>query len=211
EKLDFQTYFVKRGTKDEVRNVIFEGSENAKPAPGIIEAIEEAERVVICPSNPILSIAPILSIPTIREQLRRAKAYTVAVSPIIGGKAVKGPADRIMTTMGLNVSPYGVAEYYKDFLNHMITDTIDKSQEKQVAELGLKVTTTNTIMKSLQDSINLAKTVLDVARALFGKLQSDPEYEVNCDIIGWMTDTSDGKINMRDISLIARHFGETDP
>jgi LPPG:FO 2-phospho-L-lactate transferase len=164
KKLDFQTYFVKRGTKDKVKNVIFEGSENAKPAPGIIEAIEAAERVVICPSNPILSISPILSIPTIREQLRRSKAYTVAVSPIIGGKAVKGPADKIMTTMGLNVSPYGVAEYYKDFLDHIIIDTTDKNQEKQITQLNLKVTTTNTLMKNLQDSINLSRTVLNISK-----------------------------------------------
>lgn len=158
--LEFQEYFVKRGTKDEVTDVLFEGAEKAKPAPGILEAIKEAERVVICPSNPILSIAPILSISTIRDQLRNTDAYVIGVSPIVGGKAIKGPADRIMTSMGLEASAYGVAKYYEDFLDHLVIDKADENQKGRIKELGVKVTITDTIMKSLEDSIRLARVVM---------------------------------------------------
>jgi len=158
--LDFQEYFVKRGTKDDVTDVVFEGAEKAKPAPGILEAIKEAERVVICPSNPILSIAPILSISMIEDQLKSTDAYVVGVSPIVGGKTIKGPADRIMTTMGLEASAYGVARYYEDFLDRIIIDKADEHHKDRIRELGVKVTTTNTIMKNLEDSIRLARVVM---------------------------------------------------
>lgn len=160
--LDFQEYFVKRGTKDKVTDVLFEGTEKAKAGPGVLEAIREAERVVICPSNPILSISPILSVPMIRSELRKTKAYIVGVSPIIGGKAIKGPADRIMASMGFEVSAYGVAKFYEDFLDHLIIDTVDERHKKCIEELGMKVTATNTIMKSLEDSVCLAKVVTEV-------------------------------------------------
>ncbi|MDH5376020.1 MAG: 2-phospho-L-lactate transferase [Candidatus Bathyarchaeota archaeon] len=159
-RLEFQEYFVKRGTKDEVTDVLFEGAEKAKPAPGILEAIKEAERVVICPSNPILSIAPILSISMIRDQLRNTDAYVIGVSPIVGGKAIKGPADRIMTSMGLEASAYGVAKYYEDFLDHLVIDKADEHQKDRIKELGVKVTITDTRMKSLEDSIRLARVVM---------------------------------------------------
>jgi len=160
--LDFQEYFVKRGTKDEVTNVLFEGAEKARPAPGVIEAIKEAERVVICPSNPILSISPMLSILMIRNELRSTKAYIVGVSPIVGGKAIKGPADRIMVSMGLESSAYGVAKFYSDFLDHFIIDSVDEHQKPFIEELGISVTVTNTIMRNLEDSIRLAKIVIEV-------------------------------------------------
>jgi LPPG:FO 2-phospho-L-lactate transferase len=158
--LDFQDYFVKRKTKDEVTDVVFEGAEKAKPAPGILEAIKEAERVVICPSNPILSIAPILSISMIKDQLKRTDAYVIGVSPIVGGKTIKGPADRIMASMGFEASAYGVARYYEDFLDHLIIDKVDENHKDRIRELGVKVTTTNTIMKSLEDSIHLARVMM---------------------------------------------------
>jgi LPPG:FO 2-phospho-L-lactate transferase len=158
--LDFQEYFVKRGTEDEVTNVLFEGAEKAEPAPGVVEAIEEAERLVICPSNPILSISPILSIPKIRRALDETNAFIVGVSPIVGGKALKGPADRIMASMGLEVSAYGVAKFYRDFLDHLVIDKVDGNQKKRIEELGIKVTVTDTIMKNLEDSARLAKVIM---------------------------------------------------
>jgi len=160
-RLEFQEYFVKRGTKDEVTDVSFEGAEKARPAPGVLEAIREAERVVICPSNPILSIAPILSISIIRNELRNTKAYIVGVSPIVGGKAIKGPADKIMTSMGLEASAYSVAKFYEDFLDHLIIDKVDEHQKEHIEGLGAKVTVTDTIMRNLENSVRLAKVVME--------------------------------------------------
>jgi len=160
--LEFQEYFVKRGTMDTVTDVIFEGAEKAEPAPGVIDAIEGAERIIICPSNPILSIAPILAIKAIKKALENAKAPIVGISPIVGGKALKGPADRVMASMGYEPSAYGVAKFYGKLLKHFVIDEIDKKQRTLIERLGIKVTVTNTIMKSLEDSIRLAKIVMKV-------------------------------------------------
>ena len=159
--LDFQEYFVKRGTMDTVTNVFYEGAEKAKPAPGVIEAIKEAQRIIICPSNPILSIAPILSIPAIRKALEASKAPIVGVSPIVGGKAIKGPADRIMASMGFEASPYGVAKFYGNLLKHLVIDEVDLEHEKNIQKIGVKVTVTNTLMKSVEDAISLARVVME--------------------------------------------------
>ncbi len=158
--LEFQEYFVKRETMDNVTDVIFESAEKAEPAPGVIQAIEEAERIIICPSNPILSIAPILAIKAIKRALETVKAPIVGISPIVGGKALKGPADKVMESMGYEPSAYGVAKFYGQLLKHFIIDEADKEQKSRIEELGMKVTVTNTIMKSLEDSIHLAKTVM---------------------------------------------------
>ncbi|MEM3769659.1 MAG: 2-phospho-L-lactate transferase [Candidatus Bathyarchaeia archaeon] len=160
--LEFQEYFVKRGATETVTSVIFEGVERAKPAPGVVQAIEGAERIIICPSNPILSIAPILAIKAIKKALGKSEAQIVGISPIIGGKALKGPADMIMASMGFEPSAYGVAKFYGKLLKHFIIDEIDKEQKNRIERLGIKVTVTNTIMKSLEDSVRLAKIVMEV-------------------------------------------------
>lgn len=160
-RLGFQEYFVKRGARDEVTGVLFEGRDGAKPAPGIIEAIKSAERVVVCPSNPILSIDPILSIPGIKDGLKSTRAYVVGVSPIVGGKAVKGPADRIMSSLGLEASAYGVAKFYEDFLDHMVIDRADARLRTCIERLGTKVTVTDTIMKNVGSAVSLAAKVMD--------------------------------------------------
>jgi len=159
--LDFQEYFVKRGTADKVTGVLFEGAEKATPAPGVIEALREAERVIICPSNPLLSISPILSIPKIRETLMGLKAPVVGVSPIVGGKALKGPADRIMAGMGYEVSAYGVASFYGKLLKRFVIDELDREHKERIESMGIKVTVANTLMRSLEDSISLARVVLE--------------------------------------------------
>jgi LPPG:FO 2-phospho-L-lactate transferase len=156
----FQEYFVKRGAKDEVTGVLFEGSEDAVAAPDIIDAINNAERVVVCPSNPILSIDPILSIRAIKDALRSTAAYVVGVSPIVGGKAIKGPADRIMLSLGLEASAYGVADYYQDFLDRIIIDRVDESLRTRIEGLGVKVSVTDTIMRDVGDSVSLAEKVM---------------------------------------------------
>ncbi|MEM2911374.1 MAG: 2-phospho-L-lactate transferase [Candidatus Bathyarchaeia archaeon] len=159
--LDFQEYFVKRGTANRVTKVFFEGAEKAKPAPGVIEALREAERVVICPSNPILSIAPILSISAIKNEVAASKVPIIGISPIVGGKALKGPADRVMAGIGFEASAYGVAKFYGSLLSHFIIDEVDGQHKKRIENLGIKVTVTNTLMKSLEDSVRLAKVVME--------------------------------------------------
>jgi LPPG:FO 2-phospho-L-lactate transferase len=161
-RLDFQEYFVKRGTKDVVSGVVYEGCEKAKPAPGVLEAIERAELIVICPSNPVLSVSPMLSIPGFRDGLRRSNAYVVGVSPIVGGKALKGPADKVMASLGFEASAYGVAKFYEDFLDHLIIDNADEQHRTRIETLGVKVSVTDTVMRSVEDSVRLAKVVADV-------------------------------------------------
>jgi LPPG:FO 2-phospho-L-lactate transferase len=159
--MDFQEYFVKRAAQDTVTDVLFEGAEKAKPTAGIVEGIMKAERVVVCPSNPVLSISPILSITPIRNALKKTDAQVVGVSPIVGGKALRGPADRIMASLGLEVSAYGVASFYRELLDHLIIDKSDGEQKAHIEALGMKVTVTDTLMSSLEDSVRLSRVVME--------------------------------------------------
>ncbi|MFQ6094503.1 MAG: 2-phospho-L-lactate transferase [Candidatus Bathyarchaeia archaeon] len=161
--MHFQEYFVKRGARDAVLNVKFLGAETAKPAPGVIEAILESKLVIICPSNPIVSIGTILSVKGVREALTRSKARKIAISPIVAGAPIKGPADKLMRGLGLEVSAYSVAHLYRDFLNTFVLDEADEKERSRIEELGIDVVVTNTIMKSLEDKVRLAKTVLQGA------------------------------------------------
>lgn len=158
--IHFEEYFVKRGFIDQVLGVTFPGSENAKPTPQVLSSIRDAEIVIICPSNPIVSIGTILGLDNVRDTLRKTKARKVAVSPIVAGAPVKGPADKLLRGLGLEVSAYSVASLYADFLDVFIIDSADASQKKRIEQLGLEVRVTNTIMRSMNDKIQLAKTVL---------------------------------------------------
>jgi LPPG:FO 2-phospho-L-lactate transferase len=157
----FEEYFVKNGSVDEVLGVEFPGADAAKPAAGVIDAIKNAELVVVCPSNPIVSIGTILLVKGVREALRQTNAQVVAISPIIAGAPVKGPADKLMRGLGLEVSAFSVAKLYADFLDTFIIDTADASEKNRIKQLGVKVKVTNTIMKSLADKVHLAKNVLE--------------------------------------------------
>jgi LPPG:FO 2-phospho-L-lactate transferase len=158
-KMHFEEYLVKRGAEDQVLGVEFEPVDTATPAKGVIDAIMQSNGVVICPSNPIVSIGTILSIKSIRDALRKTNATVVGVSPIVGGATIKGPADKLMRGLGLDVSACGVASLYKDFLDGFVIDSVDGTQKKQIEELGIRVHVTNTIMKTLDDKTRLAKTV----------------------------------------------------
>ena len=161
-KMHFEEYLVKRGAEDQVLGVEFEPVDTATPAKGIIDAIMQSNGVVICPSNPIVSIGTILSIKSIRDALRKTNATVVGVSPIVGGATIKGPADKLMRGLGLDVSACGVASLYKDFLDDFVIDSVDRNQKKQIEELGIRVHVTNTIMKTFDDKTRLAKTVLSM-------------------------------------------------
>ena len=157
----FQEYLVKRGAKDEVLGVEFLGAESAKPAVGVVEAIMDSELVVVCPSNPVVSIGTILAVEGVREALRSTDAKKVAVSPIIAGAPVKGPADKLLRGLGLEVSAYSVAKLYLDFLDTFVLDMADAAEKGRIEKLGIEVKVTNTVMKSLEDKIELAKAVLE--------------------------------------------------
>lgn len=157
----FEEYFVKRGGKDEVLGIEFLGGDRAKPAAGVLEAIREAEKVVICPSNPIVSIGTILTVNGVRDALRRTDAKKIAISPIIAGAAVKGPADKLMRGLGFEVSAFSVAELYSDFLDTFVLDVADSAEKDKIEKMGIEVKVTNTLMKSLKDKVELARTVLE--------------------------------------------------
>jgi len=158
--MHFQEYLVKRKAQDEVVDILLEGAKEAKPAPGVVDSILNAEAVVICPSNPIVSIGTILSLKDIRKALEKTKAKVAAVSPIVGGSPVKGPADKLMRGLGLDVSAYAVAHIYRDFLDAFVIDQADRTEKEQIERLGLRVVVTDSIMRSLDDKVRLARVTL---------------------------------------------------
>jgi len=164
-ELDFQTYFARRRAQDSVSGVRFSGLRRARPATGVIEAIERAGAVVVCPSNPIISIGPILAVPGIRRALGKTRARIAAVSPIVGGRAVKGPAARMMRSLGLRVSALGVAELYRDFLDLFVLDRVDRRQAAGIERLGMRAVVADTMMTDRRKKIALARTVLEALEA----------------------------------------------
>ena len=161
--LNLQEYFVHKRHQVEVRAVHFDGADQARPAPGVIEGIESAEAVILAPSNPVTSIGPILAVPGIRDALRRTSASVTAVSPIVGGAAVSGPAAVLMRRKGWPSTIAGVAQAYEDFLDVLIVDLADHADADHLREGDLHVLCANTIMKSLEDKQELARFTLHAA------------------------------------------------
>lgn len=159
--IHFEEFFVKKASADEVLGVTFLGSENAKPATGVISAIEAADLIIICPSNPVVSVGAILELDGVREALKRSCARKVAISPIVGGAPVKGPADKLLRGLGIDVSAFSVAKLYADFLDVFIVDFVDAEQKSRIEQLGLEVKVTNTVMKNLGDKVHLANVALE--------------------------------------------------
>jgi len=127
----------------------------------VVDSILNSDAIIICPSNPVVSIGTLLSLKGIKDALKTTKAKIIAISPIVGGAPIKGPADKLMQSLGLEVSAYGVAVLYQNFLDTLVIDSIDKAQKTRIEALGLNVVVTNTIMRSLQDKVQLAKVVLN--------------------------------------------------
>ena len=161
--LDFQDYFVRRQCAPAVSEIAFAGAETAQPHPDFLAALadQNLRMVVICPSNPFISIDPILSLPGVREALRACHAPVVAVSPIIGGKAVKGPTAKMMAELGLPVTAEAVARHYRDLLDHYVVDDADTAA---IPDLDLPLTATRTLMETLADREALARVVLTSGR-----------------------------------------------
>ncbi len=161
--LHFQEYMVQRHCADEVQDVLFVGANEARPAPGVLDAIKEAEAILLAPSNPIVSIGSILSVPGIHDTLHEASGMVIAVSPIIGDAPIKGPADKLMRGLKMEVSAVGVTRCYRDFLDVMVIDQQDAHLAPAIEDLGIPTITTNTIMKDDATKAALARTVLAAA------------------------------------------------
>jgi LPPG:FO 2-phospho-L-lactate transferase len=162
--IHFEEYYVRRGCRDEVRDVQFRGADSARPSPGVLEALTEADQVIVAPSNPIVSVGTILEVQGIRETLQRRRKPVTAISPIVAGSPLKGPADKFMLHRGVEVSPRGVAKLYGDFLSHLIIDYADKELTDDIASMGIEAVATNTVMRTMEDRVRLAETALATAR-----------------------------------------------
>jgi LPPG:FO 2-phospho-L-lactate transferase len=159
-EVDFQTYYVRRGHADPVSRIRFDGAASARPAPGVLEAIGAAEVVVIAPSNPFISIDPILAVPGIRDAVATRRDRVVAVSPIVAGKALRGPAADMLGTLGHETSVVGVAELYRSLAATLVIDDEDAPAAARVEGLGLRARVTATVMANLDASRALAAQTL---------------------------------------------------
>ena len=159
-RLNFQEYLVQKRAEPVVRKISFDGIERALPAPGVLESLERAEVIVICPSNPLISIGPILAVRGVREAMRKRRKDVVAVCPIVGGKSLKGPSDRMLAQLGFEVSASGVARMYQDICATFLIDTVDAGERPAVEALGMKAVVCSTVMHSLEDKERLAGEAL---------------------------------------------------
>jgi LPPG:FO 2-phospho-L-lactate transferase len=164
EELDlhFQDYWVRRRAQDEVKSVRYQGAASARPAPGVLEALRDANVILVCPSNPVASIAPILAVPGIREALESRRDVVAGVSPIVGGRPLAGMADRLLPVVGVEVTAAGAAEFYSGLLGAWVIDDIDGGIAGRIERTGVRVAATDTVMTD--DS--KAETVARIALAL---------------------------------------------
>lgn len=164
-ELAMQEWFVRERCEPPVRAVRFVGADGARPAPGVLEALREAETIVLCPSNPVISIGPVLAIPGVADVLADRRDRVVAVSPLVGGAPVKGPADRLMGPLGIEVTSVGVARHYRDLCATIVIDTVDAADRDAIEALGVAVTVTDTMMRDSTIATALARTTLGAVAA----------------------------------------------
>lgn len=160
DELAMQEWFVRERAESPVVGVRFAGAEEARPAPGVLEVLGSAETILICPSNPVISIGPILAVPGVREALAARRERVVAVTPLIGGRPVKGPADRLMGPLGMEVSCVGVAEAYRDVCGTLVIDTADAADAPRVEALGVHAVVADTLMLDARIAAALARQTL---------------------------------------------------
>jgi LPPG:FO 2-phospho-L-lactate transferase len=168
-RLEFQEYFVRRGQRDEVLGVELRGIEDAGPTEGVLAAISGADAIVLCPSNPVVSIGPLLAVPGIRESLASSSAPKVAVSPIVGGRALKGPADRMLASLGHEVSATGVARMYTGLVDGMVVDRIDEDEQSGIEALGMRALVTESVMRGAEDRARLALETLEFGAGMVAR------------------------------------------
>ena len=162
--LHFQEYWVRRGARDEVKAVRYEGADTARPAPGVVAALAEADAVVLCPSNPVASIGPILAVPGLRAVLAARAPVVVGISGIVGGAPLAGMADRLMPVAGVEVTAAGAAECYRGLLGGWVVDEADRSLVARIQATGLRVGVTDTIMTDDAKAEDLARFALGLLR-----------------------------------------------
>lgn len=163
--LHFQEYWVERGARDEVKSVRYRGAGSARPAPGVLESLDAADAIVLCPSNPVASLDPILAVPGVREAVAGHRSRAVGISPIVGGVPLRGMADRLLPVIGVEVSAAGVAALYRELLAAWVIDERDRALAGRIGELGLRVAVTDTIMVDDAAAESLADTALDLVPA----------------------------------------------
>jgi LPPG:FO 2-phospho-L-lactate transferase len=159
-ELAMQEWFVRERCEPDVVSVRFDGAADARPAPGVLDAITSADTVLVCPSNPVISIAPILAVPGVHDALVARRARVVGVSPIIAGRPVKGPADRLMGPMGIDVSCVGVAREYRSFCSALVIDTGDAAHAGEIEALGVRAAVADTLMTDARVAAALARDTL---------------------------------------------------
>lgn len=165
--LPFQEYFVHRGWEPVVESIHFEGIDSAQPTQEVVFALREGDIIIFCPSNPFVSLDPILCLPALRRIIAASRAPKLAITPIIEQQALKGPAAKMMRELGLEVSPVGVARYYQDLLTGFVLDQRDENLKMTIAfDLGIRTLVTDTIMSTEQDRVRLAQEVLEFAAQL---------------------------------------------
>ncbi len=168
-RLEFQEYFVRRGQRDEVLGVELRGIEDARPSGEVLTAISGADVIIICPSNPVVSVGPILGLPGMREVLAFSRAPRVAVSPIVGGRALKGPADKMLLSLGHEVSATGVAAIYGDLVDGMVVDTVDGDERAGIEAMGMRVLVTGSVMREAKDRTRLASETLEFGAGMVAR------------------------------------------
>ena len=168
-RLEFQEYFVRRGQRDEVLAVELRGIQDAGPTGRVLAAISGAHAIVLCPSNPVVSVGPILALPGMTEALASSSAPKVAVSPIVGGRALKGPADRMLASLGHEVSATGVARMYAGLLDGMVVDRTDEGEQAGIETLGMRVLVTQSVMRDAEDRARLASETLEFSAGLVAR------------------------------------------
>jgi LPPG:FO 2-phospho-L-lactate transferase len=165
-RVHFEEYLARDGAPDEVAGVDLGGARRARPGPGVLDALRDARAILFCPSNPIVSIGPILAMPEVREAVSRSRAPVVAISPIVGGSPVKGPADRLMRGVGVEVSARGVAELYRGLIDAFVIDERDADLAADIEAMGIRTRVLDTIMGDVAIAQDLAAAALSLAASL---------------------------------------------
>ena len=161
-EMSFQEYFVKNRCDPRVISLRFDSPSECSPSPGFVTALNESDLLVFCPSNPFLSVDPILAVPGVRKKIENFRGARIAVSPIVGGEAIKGPAGKILRELGHEVSCVGVAKRYVDLCDVFIIDNVDADLASTIEKLGMRVVVTNTIMNNDQEKRTLAREILSL-------------------------------------------------
>ena len=162
--IPFQEYFVRGRARGVVEKIELRGIANARPTPAVLDAISKSAAVILAPSNPFVSLGPILQLTGVRDALRKAKSLVAAISPIVGGKTIKGPADKMLRGLGMEVSPLGVARLYRDIVGLFVIDKADESYVESIERLGMRAIATDTIMSTPERAAALAQVVLRTLR-----------------------------------------------